>query len=274
METTFTVTWRAEEIHLPHSLCRCRNVEPKRWGKKKKTTHEKQESSGDGLRNAVISGVSHQKNWLHWADARVLGAPVGTVVVETFLQDELISREVHVRVGHPPEEWTGHQVRCMCVCECVCVHAVNSRSAQYVDGASQRLVAKQLHVRDRLGHLEGVLLLDALLRFFWMFTHDHHGVAQVLTDGEQGQRKRFLELVNVVLIYFLVPSWSNIFPKHFKMTSKLSCSEFFFSVSSEKLTAFMSLTERSSELCPPHTLQSWYSPSSSRYWWPRNPSFS
>lgn len=36
METTFTVTWRAEEIHLPHSLCRCRNVEPKRWGEKKK----------------------------------------------------------------------------------------------------------------------------------------------------------------------------------------------------------------------------------------------
>lgn len=34
-------------------------------------------------------------------------------------------------------------------------------------------------------------------------------------------------------------------------------------------TARITLTERSSESQPPHTLQSWYSPSSRRYWWPR-----
>lgn len=41
---------------------------------------------------------------MYGADAVVLGTPVCTVVVEAFLQDVLVPREVHMRVGDPPED--------------------------------------------------------------------------------------------------------------------------------------------------------------------------
>lgn len=49
---------------------------------------------------------SYSEDGLYGADAVVSGAPVATAVVEAFLQDVLVTWEVHMRVGHPPEHET------------------------------------------------------------------------------------------------------------------------------------------------------------------------
>lgn len=49
----------------------------------------------------------------------------------------------------------------------------NLRPAEYLDGARGGFVLKQFDVRNGLRHLEGVLLLHALLLFFWQLKHHH-----------------------------------------------------------------------------------------------------
>lgn len=58
-----------------------------------------------------------------------------------------------------------------------------SRSTDDVDGASGGAEAKQLHVRNGLGHLKGVVLLHLLLHVRLLIQYQH-GLGQVLQGTE------------------------------------------------------------------------------------------
>lgn len=106
------------------------------------------------------------------------------------------------------------------------------RPAEHVYGARIGFVIEEFNIRDGLRHLKGVPLLFALALVLGQLKHHHQRVTQILqtsrrVSGIYTQRALLLLDVASTLTFNVQP------------------------------TARITLAERSSELQPPHTLQSW-----------------